>query len=299
MRWLGSGRRAGRSRCARVERALSLAALPLALAARLLAVPRLELPYVPCMPLTVCTAALLASVQDTAEEPAVLEEQEFSHQGRVFTMLHNAAALAAFCKHIGKVRKSPVSPCPPGATHPCCTQRQLQMAKMQGSTPTNFNWADPSSWSGAKGTAAAHLSHKASTSAMAGMSAPGAATEWQSTAPAPQPPTMQQPPPQQAMYQQPMYQQPPQQQQPMYAQQPQPGYYPHLLPGQPGVPEVCESVCGLCVKHGCGRVHVLGSVCVADADVGARRAGHTRRHRTSKSMLLSSSSRCSSRCSSR
>lgn len=49
MGWLGSGRRAGRSRCARVERALSLAALPLALAARLLAVPRLELPYVPCI----------------------------------------------------------------------------------------------------------------------------------------------------------------------------------------------------------------------------------------------------------
>jgi hypothetical protein len=33
------------------------------------------------------------------------------------------------------------------------------------------------------------------------------------------------------------YQQPPQ---PMYAQAPaaQQGYYPHLLPGQPGVPEV-------------------------------------------------------------
>ena len=34
----------------------------------------------------------------------------------------------------------------------------------QGSQPTNFNWADPSSWSqsGAKGSAASHLAHKAS-----------------------------------------------------------------------------------------------------------------------------------------
>ena len=28
-----------------------------------------------------------------------------NHQGHVFTMLHNMAALQAFCKHIGSVRK--------------------------------------------------------------------------------------------------------------------------------------------------------------------------------------------------
>ena len=71
------------------------------------------------------------------------------------------------------------------------------------------------------------------------MSSPGAAAAWQSTAPAPAPPMMsQQSMSQQPMYpQEPMYQQAPQQ--PLYAQQPPPqqGYYPHLLPGQAGVPE--------------------------------------------------------------
>lgn len=181
----------------------------------------------------VVAAAFLASVQNAADvqEPIIEEEGDMNHQGHVFTMLHNMAALQAFCKHIGSVRKRTVMPCPPGATHPCCTERQLKMAKMQGSQPTNFNWADPSSWSGSKGSAATHLAHKA---AMSGMSSPGAAAAWQSTAPAPAPPMMAQQP----MYpQQPMYQQPPQQ--PMYAQQPPPqqGYYPHLLPGQAGVPE--------------------------------------------------------------
>ena len=63
------------------------------------------------------------------------------------------------------------------------------------------------------------------------MSSPGASSAWQTTAPAPAPAPV--------MYQQPQYA-PPQQQQPMYAQAPQQqqGYYPHLLPGQPGVPEV-------------------------------------------------------------
>ena len=30
---------------------------------------------------------------------------DLNHQGHVFTMLHNMAALQAFCKHIGSVRK--------------------------------------------------------------------------------------------------------------------------------------------------------------------------------------------------
>jgi len=179
----------------------------------------------------VVLVAILASVQHAAdvEEPVVEEQGDLNHQGHVFTMLHNMAALQAFCKHIGSVRKRAVMPCPAGATHPCCTERQLKMAKMQGSAPTNFNWADPSSWSGSKGSAATHLAHKA---AMSGMSSPGAASAWQTTAPAPAPMMMAQ----QAPPQQPMYPQAPQQ--PMYAQQlPQQGYYPHLLPGQAGVPE--------------------------------------------------------------
>ena len=36
---------------------------------------------------------------------------ELSHQGHVFTMLHNMAALQAFCKHIGSVRKQALSVC--------------------------------------------------------------------------------------------------------------------------------------------------------------------------------------------
>jgi hypothetical protein len=58
------------------------------------------------------------------------------------------------------------------------------------------------------------------------MSSPGASSAWQTTAPAQAPPAPEG-----------YYQQPPQ---PMYARPPavQQGYYPHLLPGQPGVPEV-------------------------------------------------------------
>lgn len=172
-------------------------------------------------------AAMLASVQHVADVPEPVEDEgELSHQGHVFTMLHNMAALQAFCKHIGSVRKQAVMPCPPGATHPCCTKRQMQMAKMQGSQPANFNWADPTSWSGSKGAAASHLAHKASvaSSGIAGMASPGANNAWQTAAPAPAP----------MLERAPMYA--PQQQ--MYAQPPpQQGYYPHLLPGQPGVPE--------------------------------------------------------------
>ena len=64
------------------------------------------------------------------------------------------------------------------------------------------------------------------TAGMSGMSSPGASSAWQTTAPAQAPPAPQG-----------YYQQPPQ---PMYARPPavQQGYYPHLLPGQPGVPEV-------------------------------------------------------------
>jgi hypothetical protein len=36
-----------------------------------------------------------------------------------------------YCAHIGRVRKQKVSPCGPGAPHPCCTERQLQVEKMQ------------------------------------------------------------------------------------------------------------------------------------------------------------------------
>lgn len=46
-----------------------------------------------------------------------------------------------------------------------CWLLRLVMSNLaQGSQPTNFNWADPSSWSqsGAKGSAASHLAHKAS-----------------------------------------------------------------------------------------------------------------------------------------
>jgi hypothetical protein len=34
-------------------------------------------------------------------------------------------------RHIHMSHEQTVMPCPPGATHPCCTERQLKMAKMQ------------------------------------------------------------------------------------------------------------------------------------------------------------------------
>jgi len=146
---------------------------------------------------------------------AIDHEMQSAHQEQVFTELHSAAALAQYCAHIGRVRKQKVMPCGPGAAHPCCTERQLQVQKMQGATQS-FNWADPGTWSGQKGAAAQHLAHKHFAS-IQGMSAPAAAEGWQSTAPAGYSPQEQAPPQQQ--------------------QQQLPGYYPHLLPGEPGVPE--------------------------------------------------------------
>lgn len=49
----------------------------------------------------------------------------------LFTKLHSAQALAAFCAHIGRVKKQPVVPCGAGAAHPCCTKKELQMEKMR------------------------------------------------------------------------------------------------------------------------------------------------------------------------
>eukprot|EP00283_Hemiselmis_rufescens_P008462 CAMPEP_0173432438 /NCGR_PEP_ID=MMETSP1357-20121228/10235_1 /TAXON_ID=77926 /ORGANISM="Hemiselmis rufescens, Strain PCC563" /LENGTH=255 /DNA_ID=CAMNT_0014397029 /DNA_START=65 /DNA_END=829 /DNA_ORIENTATION=- len=140
----------------------------------------------------------------------------------LFEKLHSAAALAAFCKHIGKVRKQAISPCGAGAAHPCCTAKQLAMEKMRAGTTANFDWSSPSSWSGQKGAAAQHIAHKAAAGG-------GMMQGWQTAAPQQQ--------------QAPMYQQPPP---PQYAQQPQGGYpappqqqqyWAHLLPGQGGVPE--------------------------------------------------------------
>ena len=42
---------------------------------------------------------------------------------------------------------------------------------MQNTGSTNFDWSDPTSWSGSKGAAAQHIAHKA---AMGGMSSPAA-----------------------------------------------------------------------------------------------------------------------------
>uniref|UniRef100_A0A7S0DZK8 Uncharacterized protein n=1 Tax=Hanusia phi TaxID=3032 RepID=A0A7S0DZK8_9CRYP len=152
------------------------------------------------------------------------EDVSSAHQARVFTMLHNMAALAAFCQHIGRVKKQKVMPCGPGATHPCCTQRQLQMQKMQGGSQQSFDWADPSTWSGAKGAAAQHIVKKHV--ADNGWASPSA-SQWQNTIMSQQP----------AQYPPPAYQQPYGQQAPAYPAQAQGGYYPHLLPGQDGVPE--------------------------------------------------------------
>lgn len=136
----------------------------------------------------------------------------------LFTKLHNQQALMAYCSHIGRVRKQKVVPCGPGAAHPCCTQKELEMEKMRSGTTTNFDWADPTSWSGTKGAAAQHLAHKA---AMGGAASP--AQEWQPaqqyTAQAAQAPPMQYA------------------QAPAYGQQQPQLYWAHLLPGQYGVPE--------------------------------------------------------------
>ncbi|EKX46367.1 hypothetical protein GUITHDRAFT_163059 [Guillardia theta CCMP2712] len=152
------------------------------------------------------------------------DEVSSAHQARVFTMLHNMAALAAFCQHIGRVKKQKVMPCGPGATHPCCTERQLQMQKMQGGKSQSFDWADPTTWSGAKGAAAQHIANKHVVDN--GWASPSAA-QWQNTMMAQAQP---------AQYPPPAYPQP-YGQAPAYPAQAQGGYYPHLLPGQGGVPE--------------------------------------------------------------
>eukprot|EP00293_Proteomonas_sulcata_P008175 CAMPEP_0184307334 /NCGR_PEP_ID=MMETSP1049-20130417/16108_1 /TAXON_ID=77928 /ORGANISM="Proteomonas sulcata, Strain CCMP704" /LENGTH=265 /DNA_ID=CAMNT_0026619803 /DNA_START=9 /DNA_END=806 /DNA_ORIENTATION=+ len=153
-------------------------------------------------------AAVLLSGPQSSTGPT---SDAWQQPPQITTQLHSAAALAAFCAHIGSTRHQKIVPCGNGASKPCCTEKEIQMEKMRSSGSTNFDWSNPNSWtqSSMKTSAAQHLAHKAA--GISGMASPAAG--WQNTAPAPQQQMVQNPQPQ--------------------AQ----GYYPHLLPGQTGVPE--------------------------------------------------------------